>query len=597
MSTAELEMEEIERKREEVRKQLRRNCRGFAKAIAGSELSVDRSAPLTVPKEFNLSLSSQISKSRQDTGDEDWNTSVRSRTPSVDRRGQRPLTNRLGAGKRSTSVRRATSVPPADLSSLSVRSDRSVSSQRSRDARPAWRSQLTVPQGPSMMERAPPERRSRKVAESPQKLRSSLSVSSFYSTTSKTGLVGSADHSRSCSRVRSCSVMSRDEQEEEMMRSVTPFRAREVPRSVREGPTGIPIVPKRTLTEPEDFNLSVGCCSERSISRKKERHPPEEVPTPFRARKLPTSILDAPTMTPRKSNIELTAPEGPSMLSVDPASRRRRECSVESESSSCEFRARDMPDFNKLNFKPSLSASELTLPDGPRLRTDERGALHEQKLETKLAKAAQLEEEQRAFHAQPILQGKPLPEIRPQTPKKPERKRELTPKRDDFRNAFELAERAKQEASASAESEEIPMFRARAAPVTTYRRGALPERIAPKSLTVPADPGLASDARNAARELFERERAQRRQAEDERRIQAEAERKMQADVEAEEMRKASAFRARPLPHTTFEPGKLPEKQVKNLTCPSAPKFVEQPRTPRCVTPTSARGREPDSSAR
>merc|ERR1719265_862367 len=220
-----------------------------------------------------------------------------------------------------------------------------------------------------------------------------------------------------------------------------------------------------------------------------------------------------------------------------------------------------MPDFNKLCFKPSLSTAELTHPSGFRLRTDERGALHEQRLEDRLSERGKEEMSKRVFRAQPIMQTTPFKEIRPQTP------RPRTPKKDNLSAALELAERAKQEVD-GAESEQIPVFRARPCPTTTYRRGTLPERTSPPVLTVPMDPKLSVDQRHCAREMFEMERQQRALEAEERRRQAEEERRKQEARELSEQRKAQTFKARDLPMTTYTPAKLPEKQVRTLTCPS-----------------------------
>jgi len=249
------------------------------------------------------------------------------------------------------------------------------------------------------------------------------------------------------------------------------------------------------------------------------------------------------------------------------------------------FRARDMPDFEKQNFKPSLSQQDLTTPASPNLGTNARGAFHKARLERQLKEEEAEAAKQRAFRAQPIVQTSPLPEIRPCTPKKgADCKMGDKDHSDreylyliDFSEDVHLARFRKEAKEKVVVKDEVPVFRARACPATTYNRGRLPERPG-RSLTVPDDVELRSTLRSKSREAYDMERAQRMAEAEEQKQLLEQERSVQEQHEVLSIRKSQEFKAKPLPSTTYEPGKLPEKQARPLTVPIEPQFA--PHTPK-----------------
>lgn len=642
MSSQELEMQEIEQKREEVRRLRKFNEKSYRRAILGVGTSVgtgiESSRGLTVPKEFNLSVPPVCSFRGFDREkdmmpcNKDWDTSLRTprRTPATTPRQEMrsPVSPKPWSAHSSPSLKRSASVPPRECQSFGQRSrtpttpSRPTTPLNSRPTTPSrnrWSPRLTVPVGPSMMDR-PSNFRSRSVSRDDLQPEPSVisCTASFMSATSR--FEESIDQSRrgrswtnkltepepfdlSCNyRVRSTSVKSRDEREDEAMQRFksTPFKARRVPRSCQEKTSSsIPIVEKRSLTVPNEFNLSVSH-SERSLSRsRRDLHSESEDSrpcTPFRARKIPKGILDGPTFVPKQAEAPLTCPESPSMLSQERSMfQSKRDLSTDSQRSES-FRAREMPDFDKICFKPSPSTQNLTQPAPPQLGTDVRGALHRARLEKRLLDAETEEAIKRDFHARPIVQTAPLQEIRPQQPRTPKKDQNSdmikTPKKD-LDKFLEAAERAREARQAVDHTEQVPVFRARPCPSTTYRRGALPE--APeRALTVPTGVELHSSVRSQSRETYDRERNQRLSEEEEQKRLLEQERSVQEQQEIFSIRKSQAFKAKPIPSTTYEPGKLPEKQARRLTVPVEPSFAPHPScAPRAESSDKENSIEPD----
>lgn len=575
MSSQELEMQEIERKREEVRRLRKFNDKSYKRAIQGVDISrgtsVERSRGLTVPKEFNLSVRSPRSFDR-DRDHMSRNVSPRtpkrtpSTTPSATPR-HRPTT------PCSPDLKRSASVPPKE-----------------------WTPRLTVPTGPRMLER-PRSFRSRSMSKDDhQPELSAVSCSaSFMSATSRfeesieaskrgrrwaNTLTEPQPFDLSCNyRVRSTSVKSRDELEEEALQAIKsrPFKARPVPQSCREpSASGVPIVEKRPLTVPNEFALSTSY-SERSLSRSRRDHSVSEeaqASTPFRARKIPKGILDGPTFVPKQADVPLTCPEAPSVLSERSVSRSKRELSTESQRSE-QFRAREMPDFERLHFKPSPSKQILTVPIMPQLGTDGRGALHQARLEQKLQKA---EDKRLWFRRAEASKGdsetaQEIPHQQPRTPKRDHNSDEIKTPKKDLYNLLEAAERAREASQAVDQMDQVPRkWRARPCPPTTYRPGTLPDP-PEKVLTVPDDIELHSSVRSKSREVYEKERNQRKAEMEEQKRLLEQEKSIQEQHEILSIRKSQEFKAHPVPSTTYEPGKLPEKKVRGLTMPVDPAFA------------------------
>lgn len=612
ISSEDLEMGEIERKREEVRNLRKFNEKTYRKALLGVGISVgtgsENSRGLTVPKEFCLSTCSARSFERErdsHTCRSNWDTSIRTPRKTT---SPMPFASKHETEQRGTPSKRSVSEPPEDYSSVGQRSvnskDRSTTPSRQR-----WSPHLTIPQGPSMLDRPSTFRSRDSSREKHQEEMSIVSnAASYKSATSNweesidrsrrrcrwTNKLTEAEPFILSSSVRSVSVKSREELEEEQMQAIRskPFRARPVPRSCKE-PSGIPFVDKRPLTVPHDFSLSVSN-SERSLSRSRKENSASEdsrPSTPFKARKIPAGILDGPAFVLKSAEVPLTCPESPSMLSEERSIPcDKRDLSVDSQGSKT-FRAREMPDFEKLCFKPSLSTQNLTTPVAPVLSTDARGALHRARLEKKLLEAEMEEASKRDFRAQPIAQTAPLQEFRPQQVRTPKKDRDFEMMKSPNKNLdiiatyAERAERAQQEArQAVDQQQQIPVFRSRPCPATTYHRGRLPE-VMKRTLTMPTDSELHSSVRSKSREMYDRERSQRLSEAEEQKQIFEQEQSAQEEREVRSIRKSQEFKAKPLPNTTYEPGKLPEKQLRHLTVPVEPQVLV--RTPRPVREDSS----------
>ena len=234
------------------------------------------------------------------------------------------------------------------------------------------------------------------------------------------------------------------------------------------------------------------------------------------------------------------------------------------------FHARPVPQFLLVpcyEFKPAPSAMKPTQPEPFSLRTDQRGRAYEQSLKAKLA-----EEDKKAKRAR-IPQAQLLPQSLevPMVPPKPEPRGLTLPRPFNLRSEarhHEFQEDLSHELKLEAEMKKSRVeFKALPLPrldkVFHPHENNLP-------LTMPIDPKLATRSRAAERAEFDRAMEEKMRLEEMQR-QAEDDAKRVAEEEAvRQFRKASTFRAKPLPDFSHVPVAMP--CAKPLTVPQSPKL-------------------------
>jgi targeting protein for Xklp2 len=233
-----------------------------------------------------------------------------------------------------------------------------------------------------------------------------------------------------------------------------------------------------------------------------------------------------------------------------------------------EFYARPVPQFLLVpchDFKPAPSAMKPTQPEPFSLRTDQRGRAYEQSLKAKLA-----EEEKKAKRAR-IPRAQLLPQSLevPMVPHKPEPRGLTLPRPFNLRSEarhheFQESHELKLEAEMKKSRVEF-----KALPLPRLDRVFQPhENNLP--LTMPMDPNLATRSRASERAEFDRAMEEKMRLEEMQR-QAEEDAKRMAEEEAvRQFRKASTFRAKPLPDFSHVLMAMP--CAKPVTVPQSPKL-------------------------
>ncbi|KAG2427523.1 hypothetical protein HYH02_014569 [Chlamydomonas schloesseri] len=370
----------------------------------------------------------------------------------------------------------------------------------------------------------------------------------------------------------------REVAEAEAMAAMPQFRASTLNPLVlhSSGLIGVPKVEKRELTLPQPFHFISDDRAEvrmqRQLQLQQEQQQaggsnPAAGPSGSRAEDKAERELPKRARKSVACNPELAVPRSPMLRTK----LRARESKIPEEPQ-YEFRARPVPKFL------SVPGVELpaghhgeppapTVPEPFRLATEQRGTAHRSAMAARLAA-----EEEAAKRARvPRALGLPLSTDMPLVPPRPEPKSLTVPEpfglasearheehEERRRRALQEEEAARR---AEAEFKARPMWKG--APFRPHDSGAV--------LTVPEEVPLATSARAAEREVFDRAVQEKwKEAEVAQQLAAQ-EARMREEEERRQLRKAAVFHARPMPDLSAPPAAKPPP-AKPLTKPVSPRL-------------------------
>lgn len=354
-------------------------------------------------------------------------------------------------------------------------------------------------------------------------------------------------------------IKSTQQMEEEMMEEFRqhPFKARPVPQDLLEskgGDIGVHRVSVAKVTTPQPFHLhtsirgSNSSCHTTSTTEEREL---EECLYQFQARPMP-DLTHRPPKVPMMEKRVLTTPQ-PFQLSnlshsvgkSTPLSSEEREL----EECAKLFRAKPMPPSTPntpLSHVGNVTPKPLTTPQPFVLHTDLRGGggTGEKPLTT---------EEKEAMECHHQFQAKPMPDLtyKPLLSPNAERKKVVTtPKPFNFVSSRDSTPNQRDAAAHRITDDDIELakpFRAKPAPILTYRPPKTILNVTPREVTIPTPFQLSSDQRPRSRLDSDNSTIKTQLTSEE--------------LEATEC--AKQFQARPMPDLRYRPPKT--KHVKKET--------------------------------
>lgn len=416
-------------------------------------------------------------------------------------------------------------------------------------------------------------------------------------------------------RARTNNMVSSEQREVDELSKLPKFKASKVKPEILSGSGSfsnrLGLLPPKKLTRPEPFNFVTDDRADR-----RRIHPllldvslisidycwfssnhlniQVEPVSAFKAAPLDRNILEGPVGAgfPSRSTFNVTIPKSPLLLSKLRSQDRRRSHQVMNleEPEKKEFHARPVPQFLLVpchEFKPAPSAMKPTQPQPFSLLTDQRGRAYEQSLRAKISEEEKKAKKARIPRAQLLPQSLEVPIV----PPKPEPRGLTLPHpfnlRSEVRSSLGIVGLAYLNSCTLSQARhhefledfshdlklEAEMKRSRvefkALPLPRLDRIFHPHEC-DLPLTMPKDPKLATRSRAADRAEFDRAMEEKMRFEEMQR-QAEEEVKKAAEEEAvRRLRKASTFKAKPIPDFSHVPMAMPCS--KPLTVPESPKL-------------------------
>jgi hypothetical protein len=329
-------------------------------------------------------------------------------------------------------------------------------------------------------------------------------------------------------------VLSTAQEEEAYLAALKPFKATPYdPSAVSASVVQAPFE-RRRLTTP----LSPEFQTNKRLGKKLgvPEAPPSPVQQTFKARPMPsstmagTAMLSGATLRRAAATVPISPP-----LQTRARADMRPQVPVE-DPHFPHFKAAGMPDYSEMGGHPRVSVEHKapTKQQPFTLRTDERHTHSVAALEAAQAQKAEIEAAARRFRAREVGQGvSHAVHVGPPN----------IPRAPTVQQPFALSEPS-YHAPASVESG-APTFKAKPVP-TSLRGPVVPFRAAPRRTVKSCAKPLASDARAAKRAAYELAKAKREATRAERAAEADAAKLAAEDEALRVMRKATAFRARPV---------------------------------------------------
>lgn len=340
---------------------------------------------------------------------------------------------------------------------------------------------------------------------------------------------------------RNQTVKSSAEREDEMMQQIQPFKAKPVNHTIMasRGQYGVPKIPKKVLTEPQEFTF---------ISESRLRNDPSDAAGEEYAKPAP-----------RSTTASLTVPQSPALRT---RSRARPAPPVEEEVH-VTFQANPMPEYDDMCGLQPVERKELTRPEPFSFdaKDQRRRVEHAQLVER--AHAEELDRTRTCFVANSLPSDSP-----DQLPRQNKRKR--TEPQEFNLESVKRSEAKQQDIKDKMEQEQqeeqaARVFRAR--PCTVTEEAPFSTRSSAKPLTEIEAFQMSSESRGNQRALYDAERKEREATMEHEKAQAQAEMARQEEIEVRDMRARRTFRATGIPN------------YKTLAIQPSSKTLTEPRTP------------------